>query len=462
MATVAFVQHRLGRTDGVSLEVDKWRKILERRGHTVHYLAGNEDVPGGHFIPELYPFDETTSRILRNATRELTDYPDAKALLADVRQHADRIKPAMLRFLREEKIDLLFPNNLVSVGYNLAGMQALVEAIDETGVKTVCHNHDFWWEDSGEVFPTGPEVVAFYEKYAPPVRDNVRHCVINRLAQAELRKRKGVEARVVPNVFDFNIAPGGIDDYNRDFREAIGVGANDLLFLQATRVLDRKAIELAIDVIAELQKPAHRQALESQPLYDGRTFTAESKIVLVCAGYVEGIGLSTAYPQALIDKAKELGVEVIWCGEQVKHSRGTDQEEKIYSLWDTYAHADFVTYPSVWEGWGNQFIEALYERLPVVLFEYPVYVTDLAQVGFEVVSLGQKTAGTDSHNLVTVPGEVLATAAPQIIRLVQDADHRKGVVDGNFDRAREHFSLEALEAILAEIFEENDTPFDAK
>lgn len=36
MAVISFHQNRLGRTDGVSLEVDKWRAVLrDRMGHQV-------------------------------------------------------------------------------------------------------------------------------------------------------------------------------------------------------------------------------------------------------------------------------------------------------------------------------------------------------------------------------------------------------------------------------------------
>jgi len=139
MANLAFLQHRLGRTDGVSLEVDKWRAILERIGHKVFYLAGNEDVPGGHSIPELHPMHPVTNRILMNATRELKDYPDGAALLKEVRAQADRIKPQILAFLQRQSIDLLFPNNLGSVGYNLPGMLALYESLKESGIPAVCH-----------------------------------------------------------------------------------------------------------------------------------------------------------------------------------------------------------------------------------------------------------------------------------------------------------------------------------
>ncbi len=455
MANIAFVQHRLGRTDGVSLEVDKWRAILERMGHTVHYLAGNEDVPGGNCIPELYPMHPVTNRILMNATRELKDYPGGTALLRETREHAARIKPRMLSFLREKKIDLLFPNNLASVGYNLPGMLALHEMLEESGVAAVCHNHDFWWEESGEVYPTCPEVVDFYGRYAPPVLPNVRHCVINRIAQAELKRRKGVDARVVPNVFDFSQPSWRADTYNADFREAVGLGPNDLFFLQATRVLDRKGIELAVDVIAELQKPENRRRLEAAPLYDGRRFGPDDRIVLVCAGYVETIGLSGFYASSLAEKAQELGVGIIWCADRVKHSRGTEAGRKIYSLWDSYVSADFVTYPSYWEGWGNQLIEAVYAKLPVVLFEYPVYVSDLRAAEFDVVSLGTELGPRDARGLVTVPPERLAAAADKVIRYLQDAGARERAVAQNFLAARERFSYEALEAILRGILAES-------
>jgi len=53
------------------------------------------------------------------------------------------------------------------------------------------------------------------------------------------------------------------------------------------------------------------------------------------------------------------------------------QEEKIkglkkYSLWDCYAYSSVVLYPSLWEGFGNQFLEAVFAKKPIVSYEYPV------------------------------------------------------------------------------------------
>jgi len=461
MAVFAFMQHRLGRTDGVSLEVDKWRRVLEGMGHTVHYFAGNEDVPGGHSIPELYPFHPEAEKLIRNCTRELSDYDSPGELIEAIHAHRDRIKPQLLKYMDECKVDVMVPNNLLSVGYNLPGILALSEALKETGVKTICHNHDFWWEDSGEVFPTCDEVVDIYMQHAPPAYDTIRHVVINRLAQAALKEKRGLDSRVVPNVFDFDRPTWTEDEYNRDFREAMGLSPNDLMFLQATRILDRKAIELAIDVVAEISKPERRSKLEGT-LHDGRTFGPADRIVLLCAGYVEGIGLSASYPDALQAKAKELGVDLRFVGDRVKHSRGSDENGgKIYSLWDSYVQADFVTYPSIWEGWGNQFIEAVYAKLPVVLFEYPVWVSDLARVGFDVVSLGDETTGQDSRGLVTVAPERVAHAADGVIHYLKDADARREAVEKNFALASEHFSLGALERIIRKLLDEINVPQNA-
>lgn len=454
MAVFAFVQHRLGRTDGVSLEVDKWRRVLEEMGHTVHYIAGNEDVPGGHYIPELYPFHPVTERIIKNATRELVDYDSPAGLLEEIATHKAVVKPKMQQIIAELDVDVLVPNNILSVGYNIPGMWAVSEILAESGMDAICHNHDFWFEDSGEVYPTCDEIVGLYELHAPPKLPNIRHVVINRIGQKAIKDRKDIDARVVPNVFDFQRDTWTEDDYNSDFRAQLGIGANDIMLLQATRVLDRKAIELAIDVAAEMDKPEMRRKLEG-PLYDGRVFGPDDRIWLVCAGYVEGIGLSSDYPSNLQAKADELGVNLLWAGQRVEHDRSTDEQgRKIYSLWDSYVQADLVTYPSVWEGWGNQFIEAVFAKLPTVIFEYPVWVSDLGRVGFEVVSLGSEIAGHDDRGLVQVAPEKVSAAAEGLIHYLKDPAARTAAVEKNFQIAKEHFSLEALRRIIKQLLDE--------
>jgi mannosylglucosylglycerate synthase len=451
VANLAFFQNRLGRTDGVSLEVDKWRVVLrDRLGHRVLYCSGNDDVPGNVVIPELYAQHPTTWKILQNATVAFRDYPSEAALEREIYAHADVIERRLLEVMAREQIQLLLPNNLCSGGYQPAAAIAFHRVLRRTGVPAIVHSHDFYFEESGEVRATCQTVASIYERYFPPKLPNVTHVVINRLAQTELKTRKNLSATVVPNVFDFDQPTWVKDDYNHDLRESFGIGPDDLVALQATRILDRKGIELAIDLLARLNQPEFRHQLMGTRTVAGGTLGPHSRLILLCAGIVEQIGISGGYWPALQARAARLGVDLRHVGERVKHSRGGASAAggKVYSLWDTYVHADFVTYPSTWEGWGNQFIEAVFARLPVVLFEYPVWRSDLGPVGFEVISLGAD-AKKGEDGLVAIAPERLATAALELIAVLRDPGRRAAMTERNAQLAREHFSLDSLQSIIA-------------
>lgn len=455
MATFSFFQNRLGRTDGVSLEVDKWRSVLrDRMGHDVWYCSGNDDVPTNYVLPELYASHPQTWKILRNGTVKFEEYASEEDLERDIYDHADVIEKKLLSFIAEKKVNVLVPNNLCSGGYQPAAAIAFHRVFRKTGLPAIVHSHDFYYEDSGEVDATCQTVASIYERYFPPKLPNVQHVVINRLAQAEIKRRKNMDARVVPNVFDFDQPGWEADDYNIDFRSAFGIGRDDLVFLQATRILDRKGIELAIDVVAGMMKPERRKSLTGAPTAAGGRFGPDASIILLCAGIVETIGISGDYWGALQERAKEKGVDLRHVGDRVKHSRETDCDgEKVYSLWDSYVLCDFVTYPSLWEGWGNQFIEAVFARLPVVLFEYPVWVSDLKQSGFDVVSLGDEIAGKDDRGLVTVAEPVIERAADEITGILTDPKRRAEIGERNYAIAKEHYSLDTLEGIIGDLIE---------
>ena len=451
MSIFAFFQNRLGRTDGVSLEVDKWRTVLrDRLGHGVRYCSGNDDVPGNYVIPELYAHHPMTWKILRNGTVEFKDYAKEQDLELDIYNHADVLEAKLLSFIEKERVDVLVPNNLCSGGYQPAAAIAFHRVLRKTGLPAIIHSHDFYFEESGEVDATCHTVASIYERYFPPKLPNVRHVVINRIAQAEIKRRKNIDAAIVPNVFDFDQPAWSKDGYNGDFRAAFGIASDDLMFLQATRILDRKGIEVAIDVVAALGESARRRALRGVATRAGGRFDpASSRIILLCAGIVETIGISGDYWGALREKARELGVDLRHVGDAVKHSRGTAPDGgKIYSLWDSYTQADFVTYPSYWEGWGNQFIEAVFAKIPILVFEYPVWASDLGPVGFDVVSLGNALEGKDKRGLVTMEQGKIGAAADQVCSVLADGVRRRAMVDKNYALARDRFSLNALAGMI--------------
>ena len=324
----------------------------------------------------------------------------------------------------------------------------MARVVRDLRLPTLAHHHDFYWERIDGVALTCATAIELVDKYLPPRDPWIRHVVINSLAQRELAERKGIETSVVPNVFDFDGLPWQPDDFNRDFRARIGLREKDVLILQATRIVARKGIELAVDFVKALDSPQRRSRLKERGLYDGRSFDDDSRIVLVLAGYARD-EVTGRYIRQLRQKIDRAGIDALFIEDMVGGRRHARNGHKVYSLWDTYVFADFVTYPSLWEGWGNQFLETLYARLPVVLFEYPVYRADIKDKGFRVVSLGSEIQGRDSLGLVNVAPQIVGAAADQAVELLIDARLRQETVEANFRIAGQYYSLEALRGYLA-------------
>ena len=103
----------------------------------------------------------------------------------------------------------------------------------------------------------------------------------------------------------------------------------------------------------------------------------------------------------------------MYVGSDVRPYRS--EEDGIYALYpDMYAIADFVLYPSGWEGFGNKLLEAIAAGLPVAAFEFPVFNEDIAPKGVRMVSLGDTILPDwDERGLVRVPDRVLKEAAGQ-------------------------------------------------
>ena len=443
MKNIGIFHYQVGRTDGVSLEIEKWKRVLEEMGHTVHLCAGNLGAAEGTLIEEMYHHRPDAERLNYNTFRELRDYPDEAAYRAELMGLAGIIEDKMRHFVAEKEIDFLIPQNVWSVAANPPVSIALARVMRDLQLPALAHNHDFYWERTGGVALTCATAIELADKYLPPHDPLVRHVVINSLAQRELAERKGIESTVVPNVFDFDAPPWQPDDYNRDFRARIGLRENDVFILQATRIVARKGIELAVDFVRALDTPARRAILKERGLYDGRPFDDDSRIVFVLAGYARD-DVTGGYVTRLKQKIERAGIDALFVEDVVGGERQTRNGEKIYSLWDTYVFADFVTYPSLWEGWGNQFLEALRARLPIMLFEYPVYQVDIKGQGFRVVSLGSQVQGRDDAGLVQVAPQIIEAAADQAVELLTGARLRQETVEHNFQIGRRRYSLGSL------------------
>jgi len=449
MGAIGLCHYKVGGTDGVSLEMDKWKTALQRMGHTVHLCGGDLGTGNGYLIEELYHHREDAERMARNVFYELSDYPNGAALERDILSRARVIEGKLIAFIEEFSINLLIPNNIWSIGANPAAAVAFARVVRKLRIPAIGHHHDFHWESFRGMHATCPEAQRIIDEYLPPVDTLISHVVINSFARDELQERRGVSSTIVPNVFDFSGLDWKIDDYNQDFRSKIGVGEDDVLVLQATRIVSRKGIELAIDLLEKLGQPEFRDQIMRSGLYDGRRFSEKSRIVLVLAGYCEDP--EKEYLHRLQEKAEEMGVELRVISDMVKSRREFEDGRKIYSLWDCYVFADLVTYPSLYEGWGNQFLEALRARVPIVVFEYPVYRADIKEKGFSVISLGSEVEGKDDLGLIHVSEQSLDRAAQESVRALTEGAFREGMVEQNFALGKRYYSLESLQQYVKEL-----------
>ena len=442
---ILMAHFRVGETDGVSLEMDKWKLQLEKMGHNVNYLAGSSGNTNAIIIKELDFRTEKNVMFFNNCYKELIDFASDTELVAAIEEYSDMLAKKIIEIIYNNKIDLIIPNNVLSLGLSIPIGTAFTNAIDETNIKVLCHHHDFHWERKVYQKPTSTMVEDYFVKYFPYDKENIKHAVINNIAKAEVKARKNIDAIVVPNVFDYMQDTWQEDSYNNDLRDKLGIYENDIVVLQATRIADRKAIEIAVDFVAELNR--NKEQLINKQLYNGKVFGANSEIYFVLAGLEE---MDEVRINRLIDKMKSNNIKYIFANRLFEHSRSNKKGIKKYSLWDAYTISDIVTYPSILEGWGNQFLEAIFARKPQIVYEYPVYKTDISLFNFNVISLGDQYL-IDNNGLYYVDEQIITRASHEALELLTNKDLYQATTSKNFNIAKEELSYEKLYEILNKI-----------
>ena len=434
---IGFISTRFAGTDGVSLETQKWATVFKRLGHECFYFAGECDRPADHsqVVPEAFYRHPEIEAINIQAfsgswtvTKEAREaHPEIDALQKDffsiyvrppkvtrrVNELKEYFKQELYKFAYDFEIEILVTENALTIPLKLPLGLAITEFIAETGFPTIAHHHDFYWErERFQANCVGDYLAAAF----PPNLPSVRHVVINSVQAQQIASRQSVTARVIPNVTDFDTPPPEPDSYTEYIRAAFGIDPGEYFFLQPTRVIQRKGIEHAVETVKRLGLPA--------------------KLVISHASGDEG----TDYEQRVREYAHLLDVTVRFESELVQDYRSTTEDgRKIYTLGDVYPHADFVTYPSTIEGFGNAFLEAVYYRRPILVNNYSIYEVDIKPKGFRAVSF----SGFISSRTLEMVREVLLNPI-----LAQEW------AEINYQLAKRYFSYTVLqrrlEAVLAD------------
>lgn len=399
---IAFISTRLAGNDGVSLETAKIATVLRRMGHTVFYCAGelDRDAPPGALIPEMHFTHPENMWIRQHAYGTTTPHPELYDRIAQLK---DTLKGALTTFIDAYKIDLVFPQNIFAIPLQIPLALALAEIIRETGIPALSHEHDYYWERIAYDVNCVQDIL---DSVFPPDLPSVRHLVINSIAQHSLKRRRGIDATVVPNVFDFETPAPTLDEFSADFREAIGLSKEDFLILEPVRIIRRKGIELAIELLGRLDDP-------------------RCKFILS-----HGDDLDPDYMDELWAQANAAHVDMRLITDQISSARSIVDGKKVYTLWDAYLHADFVMYPSLYEGFGNALLETIYFKRPMLVNKYAVYAADIGPLGFEFVE---------------IDWQVTDEAVAQVRDLLDHPAKWQPMVEHNYQLALEHFSYAVLE-----------------
>ena len=397
---------RLAGTDGVSLEAFKWAAVLGRLGYESWYFGGElQTPPERSFRCPLAHFRHPAVEALTAACFGC----DVRGARITERIHHLRatLKRSVHDFLRRSRVELLIVENVLTIPLNVPLALAVTEAIAETGIPTIAHHHDFHWERKRFVRTC---IGDFLRSACPPSLPSIQHVVINSAGREQLALRTGDTATLIPNVMDFAAEAPPIDAYNAGVRASLGLGADEALILQPTRVLQRKGIEHAIELVRRLDLPA--------------------KLVISHAAGDEG----REYEVRIREYARLLGVNALFVSDIIDVRRGaTDDGRRVYALADVYPHADLVTYPSLFEGFGNAFLEAIYFRKPLVVNRYSVYTHDIEPLGFRTIEMDE-----------FVSDDTVREAR----RYLSDPALRAAAAEHNYRIARTYYSFETLEERL--------------
>jgi glycosyltransferase involved in cell wall biosynthesis len=400
---IGFISTRFAGTDGVSMEASKWAQVLTAAGHRCYWLAGELDreprqsylVPEAHFKHEknLWINDRIFGRRGRQA--KVTDTIQAIKTI---------LKVAIEEYLDRFNIDLLIVENALTIPLHIPLGLAITEIIAERQIPAIAHHHDFYWERTRFSITA---VDDYLRMAFPPKLNTIEHVVINSAAQEELALRTGISSTIIPNVLDFEQPPAMDPNHATAFRDSLELSENDKIILQPTRIVQRKGIEHAIELVQHLNDDRYKLVISHEAGDEGME-----------------------YAEWLKSNALEHHVDLRLVNVHVADPlNGAAKNAQPYTLWDIYPHADFITYPSLYEGFGNAFLEAVYFKKPLLINRYAIFVRDIEPKGFD---------------LIVMDGFLTEKNIAQVRTVLESPPQRQKMVAHNYGVAKRYYSYAVL------------------
>jgi glycosyltransferase involved in cell wall biosynthesis len=323
---------------GVENVVRDQANMLVNAGHEVQVLTGSglDTGEGCKFVlvPQLAPDFELNKSVRAMLERGQSDQ--------NFSQYRSMLVEALGAALAG--VDVTFVHNIFTLHYNLACTRALHDLAPRH--KMVAWTHDLTATNSDFALPNPTQPPWNLMRTSSP---DVTYVATSDLRAAEIKAhlKPPVEPRIIPNLVD-PVRLFGLTPEMRTALLSLEIPWRDFVFLLPARVMVRKNIDFAIEVVKKLRE------LGRNPLL----LITGAKVPDSPASEHYGAFLRQSLPEDLHD-------HVVFLSDYFLVQDDT--------LRDLYLLSDCLLFPSMQEGFGLPVLEAALHRMPVWCRDIPAF-----------------------------------------------------------------------------------------
>ncbi|MFO8052976.1 MAG: HAD-IIB family hydrolase, partial [Candidatus Omnitrophota bacterium] len=327
---------------GVELVIQRQVNYLVDQGYQVEVIDGKNklDLKGAKVIED--PKISSSSEEIRDLIPEL----EKGIIPSNFNQEVNQIREYLRGLLAD--LDIIIIHNVMTMHFNLALTKALVDLAKEyQGQKRfIAWTHDLTFTNSSY---QNWQIDRYPWNIIAKAQEGFEYIAISNLRQKEVSKILGIDIQnvdIIPNGVNFDLIEMASCNQNiNDMFKRLKAKFERIAFYPA-RLVERKNIEMAIKIVAELRKKG-------------------VNVCLILTGWIDPHNQSQ-YQAKLKELIKSLGAEeyIIFALEQKELA---SQEKLSYSeVLQLYQNVDFLLFSSKSEGFGIPILEAGMLKVPVI------------------------------------------------------------------------------------------------
>lgn len=391
---------------GVEVVIDYHSRIMTKHGYDIRLIFGS----GGGLdyenleeceVPQLSPENPQIQKVQKNILEGCKRTEAFETLKDDIKRELKELF---------SDLDSCIIHNIPSMPFNFAATAAINELTDEMDTRFVFWLHDTIlvreeWQDLIDKFP----VTLLHHRAKNVTFVTPTHFRAKQFASLEDPYRIP-RMKVIPNGVSVQEYLK-IDQITKQLMKHLLLSFDDFIIVTPVRVLPRKNIELALNVVHELVHMSGKR----------------KRIKLLITGPPGADPESVAYENKLKKMVKKFNLQenVIFCHNLINFKRQFSNQKIIkWSVADVYNIADLIFVPSKEEGFGLPVIEAGAARKPLFCSRIPPF-QELIREDIEGYMFDLKNPPED--------------IAFRIYRLMLG-----NMVDNNFDKVTSKYDWESI------------------